>query len=120
MSDPTHLRAPRFITAIPLRYRGAEPDGAWHVGLSINVSESGVLFEASDPLPLGTWITITFDEVPAALGLPASGPVTYVAEVVRQGRPTQAVPYPVAAQFLLVRETWAAAEAAWSGPPLGA
>ena len=73
-------------------------------GLSIDISESGALFEASDQLPVGTWITMTF-ETSGDLAFLAPDPVTNVAEVVRHGPPTRAVPYPVAVRFGSARST---------------
>ncbi len=52
-------RATRFDVPVPLRYRsvGTSP---WSEGRIENISRSGVLFRADEPLPVDTPVEMTF------------------------------------------------------------
>ena len=52
MFEQARVRAPRFIRAWPVLYR-CVGDREWQRGLTMNISESGFLLEAVEPLPLG-------------------------------------------------------------------
>ena len=52
-------RARRFSVQTPLRYRTVE-DRQWREGFMINVSESGILFEAESPLEIKTRVELAF------------------------------------------------------------
>ena len=52
-------RSPRFAIDSPLRYRQVG-DTSWHTGQIANISGSGVLFHADDPLALATRIELSF------------------------------------------------------------
>lgn len=58
-------RATRFAMSVPIRYRAAAPVAAWQTGSIENISRSGVLFRASDAVPLETPMELAF-ELPAA------------------------------------------------------
>ncbi len=42
-------RAPRFPIQAPLRYRESG-EQSWHSGLTVNISRTGILFSAEEPL----------------------------------------------------------------------
>ena len=103
MFEQARVRAPRFIRAWPVLYR-CVGDREWQRGLTMNISESGFLLEAVEPLPLGTLIEPHVD-IPEPVGRLGPGPVWCGAEVVRRGLPTPSTPYPLAARFLLPRRS---------------
>ena len=95
---PWHPPAtPRFIRAIPVLYRPAGQT-EWLRGLTINISECGILLEAVSALAPESRLDVTF-EVSDAIGRLGSGTVTRTARVVRHGTPTPSVPYPLGIQF---------------------
>ena len=63
------MRAPRFPLTLPIRCRRAGDDD-WIEGVTINISRSGVLFRASEPLDVDTRIDIriVLGESPARTG----------------------------------------------------
>ena len=99
------VAAPRLVTVLPVLYR-AEWWSKWRRGMTVNISESGVLLEAAEPVALGAQLELTF-ELPEKLGRLDAGPVTCLGRVVRHGEPTRSVPYSVGIQFVAV-----------SGPPV--
>ena len=106
--NPTAAR--RFVMATPVLYRTAGEAG-WELGITVNISESGLLLEASRPIPVDSLVTLTFD-LPEAMGRLKAGPVACLGRVVRHGAPTPAIPYPLGVQFLDTRVcpsngTWA-------------
>lgn len=77
--------APRFTLTLPMRYRPAgHPE--WRNAKTANVSSSGVLFEASEPLQVGGRLEIEIS-MTAALSKPSR--IVATSEVVRQGSETQ-------------------------------
>ena len=62
--NPTAAR--RFVMATPVLYRTAGEAG-WELGITVNISESGLLLEASRPIPVDSLVTLTFD-LPEAMG----------------------------------------------------
>ena len=88
----------RFVKALPVLYRvQGEPE--WKRGLTVNISESGVLLEAASPVALGTLLEMTF-ELQERLGRLDAGPVTCLGRLVRHAEPTRSVPHPLAIQFV--------------------
>lgn len=71
----------------------------WRSALTTNLSESGVLFEAADALAVDSLVELVFD-LPEPLGSLPAGHVTCTAKVTRRPRPTAAVQFPTAAQFI--------------------
>ncbi len=104
MSIPEHVlmaaedgrAAPRFIQAIPTLYRPADQT-EWLRGLTVDISESGILLEAVRALAPGSRLDLTFKASTSVLG---SGPVSRSGQVVRNGTPTPAIPHPVGIQFI--------------------
>lgn len=96
-------RAQRFVRAIPLLYRVLGRN-VWERGITINTSESGILMEATHPIPLRTRLELKFQLV-ERFGSGESGEVRCVGEVVRHGLPTPSVPYPIGVQFAVVQPT---------------
>ena len=98
--SPTRFppRPPRFVWAIPLVYRVLGANG-WQRGITINISESGMLLEAAHPIPLRTRLELSF-RLPERIGRVESGEVRCLGEVVRHGLPTPSVPYPIGVQFV--------------------
>ncbi|PYP83371.1 MAG: hypothetical protein DMG65_24555 [Candidatus Angelobacter sp. Gp1-AA117] len=77
--------APRFTLTLPMRYRPAgHPE--WRIAKTANVSSSGVLFVASEPLEVGGRLEIEIS-MTAALSKPSR--IVATSEVVRQGTETQ-------------------------------
>lgn len=58
-------RAQRFPLATPFRYRTLGETG-WKAGVTVNLSRSGVLFAAEDPVHPGMAIEMWFTLPPAA------------------------------------------------------
>ena len=98
---PTASRRYRFVMAIPVLYRTAAK-AAWELGITVDISESGVLLEASRSIPVDSLITLTF-ELPEAMGRLKAGQLACVGRVVRHGAPSGAVPYPFGIHFLDTR-----------------
>ena len=98
---PTPMRATRFIAAIPALYRVIGEE-AWQRGLTVNMSDSGVLLEAAAPLAVESLLEMTF-HLPERLGSFAAGQLNCVGRVVRRAPPTRSVPYAVAARFVEFR-----------------
>ena len=90
--------APRFIKAIPIRYRPSDQT-AWLRGLTIDVSDSGILLKAVSALAPGSRLDLTF-EAPEATGRLESGTLSRRGRVVRNGTPRPSVPHPVGIQFI--------------------
>lgn len=105
MSIPLHVlmaaedgrAAPRFIQAIPVLYRLSDKT-KWLRGLTVDISESGILLEAVRALAPGSRLDLTFEASKSVLG--SGGPVNRSGQVVRNGTPTPAIPYPVGIQFI--------------------
>ena len=73
-------------------------DKTWQRGLTINISESGVLLQAADHLPLHARVEMTF-QLPEAIGRFPAGQLTCSGEVVRHADELSS-PYPTAARFV--------------------
>ncbi len=91
-------RATRHSREIPSLYRVVGANH-WQRGLTMNISESGVLLQAASPLALHTRLEMTF-QVSEPIGRFQVGQVACIGEVVRQAQPTEASPFPVAAKFV--------------------
>jgi hypothetical protein len=96
----------RYQLAIPAMYRLAG-NGKWKRGLTRNVSDTGIFFEAAEPIPTETVVELTF-YLNEPLGHLPPGQLTCVGKIVRQPVPTEANPFPAAAKFLEMRSTVAA------------
>ena len=88
--------APRFIRAIPVRYRPSDQT-AWLRGLTVDISESGILLEAVCALAPGSRLDLTLEASESTLG---SGSVSRSGRVVRHSTPTPFIPHPVGIQFI--------------------
>ena len=97
----TFTRATRYITEIPALYRVVGEDN-WRRGLTVNISESGVLLQAAAPLELHTRIEMTF-HIPEPIGAFHAGQLTCIGEVVRLALPTTASRFPIGARFVEFR-----------------
>jgi hypothetical protein len=75
-------RAPRFPLEFPLQYRAGEDD-PWRQGMGTNISRSGLLFRAGEPLPMRASVEVSF-VMPA--GMPEDSRATVICHgrVVRQ------------------------------------
>ncbi len=92
------VRGLRFVEALPLLYRIAgEPK--WHLGVTVNISESGVLLEAASPVAPQALIDITF-QVPQSFEESTTQQMTHQGRVVRLATPTPETSYPVAIEFI--------------------
>ena len=90
--------APRVISAIPVLYRPAgQPE--WQGGLTVNISESGILMDAVSALAPESRLDLTF-EMFKAIGRLGSGTVSRCGRVVRHATPTPSIPHPLGIQFL--------------------
>ncbi len=85
---------------LPVLYR-AEGESEWQRGMTVDISESGVLLEAAEPVALEARLELTF-ELQEKLGRLDVGPVTCVGRVARHGEPTRSIPYPLGIQFVEV------------------
>ncbi len=92
------IRATRHRREIPSLYRVVGAN-YWQRGLTINISESGVLLQAASPLALHTRLEMTF-QLSEAIGRLQVGQVACIGEVVREAQPTESSPFPVAARFV--------------------
>jgi len=77
-------RAPRFPLEFPLLYRAGE-DLPWQVGHGTNISRSGLLFRAEQPLRMRAPLELSFV-------MPVSIPGDYAATVVCQGHVVRQAP----------------------------
>ena len=92
------VRARRFVEAFPLLYRIAgEP--ALHLGITVDISASGVLLEAASPVALQALIELTL-EMPPSFEESKTQQMTLKGRVVRLATPTPETPYPVAIEFI--------------------
>jgi hypothetical protein len=78
--DPA-TRASRYTVSIPVRYRPFGELG-WTETKTINISCTGVLFEAHEPLELETPIELSFD-LPTEMGGSGDRELTCLGQVVR-------------------------------------
>ncbi len=92
------IRATRYRREIPSLYRVVGTN-YWQRGLTMNISESGVLLQAAGPLALHTRLEMTF-QVSEPIGRFKVGQVACIGEVVRRAPPTESSPFPVAARFV--------------------
>ncbi len=98
---PLQRRGPisaRFVKAIPVLYRSSEQT-AWLRGLTVDISDSGIMLEAVSEVAPGTQLDLTF-EATTAIGRLGSGTVRRRGRVVRHGTPTRSIPHPVGIQFI--------------------
>ena len=101
MSNLHADRATRFVTSLPAMYRlSGETD--WKRGLTRDISDSGVLFEAGENLAPDAVVELTF-HLPERLGKLPAGQLTCVGKVVRQPEIADALPPRAAARFLELR-----------------
>ena len=91
-------RATRHSREIPSLYR-VVGSNYWQRGLTMNISESGVLLQAVSPLALHTRLEMTF-QLSEAIGRFHVGQLACIGEVVRHVPPTESSPFPVAARFV--------------------
>ena len=98
MTNPPMDRATRFMTALPALYRRSGEQG-WRRGLTKDISESGVLFETGEPIPIETIIELTF-HLPEQLGSLPAGQLTCVGKIVRHREAMESMPSRAAARFL--------------------
>ena len=77
-------------------------DEAWQRGLTVNMSDSGVLLEVAAPLTVESLLEMTF-YLPERLGRFPAGQLNCVGRVVRRAPPTPSVPHAVAARFVEFR-----------------
>ena len=103
-------RSTRYIREIPALYR-VVGDKTWQRGLTINISESGVLLKAAAHLPFKARVEMTF-QLPEAIGKFPAGQLTCIGEVVRHAPSTESIPYPVAARFVQFLDPDSASEPA--------
>ena len=91
----------RRATTTAVRYRVVGED-QWLEGQTVNISESGVLFQAAEPLVPETIIEMTF-RVPDRMG-PLAGELMCVGRVVRRASAASStVHFSIAATFVEVR-----------------
>ncbi len=102
MVDLHMERATRFMTALPALYRRSG-EQAWHRGLTRDISNTGVLFETSQPPPIESIIELTF-HLPEQLGNLPAGQLTCVGKVVRHKDASEATPSRAAAKFIELRQ----------------
>jgi len=98
-------RAIRFVEAVPLLYRVVDQDGSqsWRRGLTLDISRTGLLLEAAEPLPVGATAELVFEPPVSLADELGAGEVDVLAEVIRRAPGTPQVPYPAAVRFLSVR-----------------
>ena len=100
-------RAPRFIRAVPVLYRRVG-EQEWQRGMTVNLSETGMLLEAAQPIPLAKTLELSF-QLAEPVGRLGPDPVRCVGKVVRHGFPTPSVPHPLGVQFVEARSLQAEA-----------
>ena len=95
-------RAHRFLNVVPLVYRPLVPDhpAEWSNGLSVNMSRTGLLLEASAPLPVGAMLELEFCPPPPLEEALGTGELRMVAEVVRSVQASAQIPFPVGVRLL--------------------
>ncbi len=103
------FRAPRFIRAVPVLYR-AVGEEEWERGVTINLSESGMLLEAANPIPLAKRLELSF-QLTEPVGRLGPDLVRCAGKVVRHGLPTPSVRHPLGVQFVEARALQAEANA---------
>ena len=86
------IRATRYRREIPSLYRVVGAN-YWQRGLTMNISESGVLLQAASPLALHTRLEMTF-QVSEPIGRFQVGQVACIGEVVRHARQPSQVHFP--------------------------
>jgi hypothetical protein len=79
---PQLPRAPRFALPMSMLYR-PEGDSRWRQGRTENISQSGVLFRAAEPMELETPVEMLLD-MPAEVGGDAAGASMCRGRVVRR------------------------------------
>ena len=89
--------AARFVKAIPVLYLPSRQTGSLR-GLTVDISDSGMLLRAVGPLAIGSRLDLTFDAADAFGGIPR-GTVSRHGRVIRNGTPTPSTPYPLGIQF---------------------
>jgi hypothetical protein len=77
-------RARRFELQIPLRYR-ADGEGDWHLGTTVNISRSGVLFQGEDWTEPRTPLEMTL-LLPREIGVQCAAEVVCRGTVMRSER----------------------------------
>ncbi len=92
------IRATRYSREIPSLYRVVGAD-YWQRGLTMNISDSGVLLQAASPLALHTRLEMTF-QLSESIGTLQVGQVACIGEVVRHVQRTESSPFPVAAKWV--------------------
>lgn len=95
------VRATRYQLAIPALYRIGD-NGKWKRGLTRNISDTGICFEAAETIPPETLVELTF-YLAEPLGNLPPGQLTCAGKIVRQPVPSEAMPFPAAAKFLEIR-----------------
>jgi hypothetical protein len=90
-------RAQRFAVHTLLRYRTVG-DGEWHKGTTVNISESGVLFQTEQGVPANGKIEMRFSLSTGVLGEPA-------AQVTCRGEIARAISEPGSGMALAARIT---------------
>ena len=98
MTSVHSARATRFMTTLPALYRRSGDQG-WKRGVTKDVSDTGVLFESGEQLPVESIIELTF-HLPEQLGNLPAGQLTCLGKVVRHRAASEAVPPRSAARFL--------------------
>ncbi len=102
-------RAPRFIRAVPVLYR-AVGEEEWQRGITIDLSESGMLLEAAQPIRVAKRLELSF-QLAEPVGRLGPDLVRCVGKVTRHGFPTRSVPHPLGVQFVEARSRQAEANA---------
>ena len=103
------FRAPRFIRAVPVLYRRVGEE-EWQRGMTVNISESGMLLEAAQPIRVAKRLELSF-QLAEPVGCLAPKLIRCLGEVVRHGLPTRSVPHPLGVQFVEARSRQAEANA---------
>ena len=93
------FRAQRFNLHLPLKYRMLGEDG-WHRGTTENISRSGLLFQAEDPIPATAQLEINL-VLPAEIAGLAAAEVVCRGEIVRMIEPESSTVHPSLAAKIL-------------------
>ena len=95
-------RSARFALAVPGRYR-LPPSNDWREVRVVNLSDTGILFRADEPLAFGTTFEMVV-ETPFRIGNLAPGRFRCLAKISRT-EPVMSTDtgYPVAAEFVEFR-----------------
>ena len=91
-------RATRFVKALPALYRRSGDQG-WKRGVTNDVSNTGVLFESGEPLPVENIVELTF-HLPEQLGNLLAGQITCLGKAVCRRATSDMVPPRSAVRFL--------------------